>query len=141
MDIIKNITFDGFCKRTAAAIGAFAAVLIWISLADGSALPFAARCFGVFGWGVCACAMLSLYFDMLGYALSAAVGGNVRRIFCVTDAAALALKLLFVLEPFSPADGNLLFLRFAALTADAFLSRAHMLYTRKRLDWISSDGC
>lgn len=140
MDIIKNITFDGFCKRTAAAIGAFAAVLIGISLADGSALPFAARCFGVFGWGVCACAMLSLYFDMLGYALSAA-GGNTRRIFCVTDTAAWALKLLFVLEPFSLFDENTLFLRFAALTADAFLSRAHMLYTRKRLDGILSDGC
>ncbi|MBD5383852.1 MAG: hypothetical protein HDR72_02485 [Ruminococcaceae bacterium] len=140
MNIIKTITFDGFCKRTTAAIGAFAAVLIGISIADGSALPFAARCFGVFGWGVCACAMLSLYFDMLGYALSAA-GGNARRIFCVTDAAALALKLTFVLEPFSPADGNLLFLRFAALTADAFLSRAHMWYTRKRLDGILSDGC
>lgn len=140
MDIIKNITFDGFCKRTAAAIGAFAAVLIVISSADGSALLFAARCFGVFGWGVCACAMLSLYFDMLGYALSA-VGGNARRIFCVTDTAALALKLLFVLEPFSLFDENMLFLRFAALTADAFLSRAHLLYTRKRLDGILSDGC
>lgn len=141
MDIIKNINFDSFCRRTAAAIVVFAAVLIGISLADGSVLPFAARCFGVFGWGVCACAMLSLYFDMLGYALSAAVGGNVRRIFCVTDAATLALKLLFVLDPFSPADSNLLFLRFAALTADAFLSRAHMLYTRKRLDGILSDRC
>ena len=139
MDIIKNINFDGFCKRTTAAIGAFAAALVVISLADGSALPFAARCFGVFGWGVCACAMLSLYADMLGYALTAA-GGN-ARLFCVTDAAALALKLLFVLEPFSLADENVLFLRFAALTADAFLSRAHMLYTRKRLDGILSDGC
>lgn len=138
MDIINNIEFDGFCKRTIAEISAFAAALIGISLTDGSALPFAARCFGVFLWGVCACAMLSLYSDMLGYALSAAINGNARRIFFITDAAALSLKLLFVLDPFSSADGNSLFLRFAALTADAFLSRAHMLYTRKRL---GSIGC
>lgn len=139
MDTIENITFDGFCKRTAALICAFLAALIAISLADGSELPFAARCFGVFGWGVCACAMLTLYFDMAGYALSAA-GGNARRILYTADTAALALKLLFVLEPFSPLDGNALFLRFAALTVDAFFSRAHLIYTQRRLDGILSDG-
>lgn len=142
MNIIKNISFDGFCGRTSAMIGAFAAVLIGVSLADGSAIPFAARCLGVFAWGLCACAMLSLYFDMLGYALSAAFSGKARRIFCLTDAAAWALKLLFVLAPFSPVDENALFLRFAALTVDAFLSRAHLLYTCERLDGILSvDGC
>ncbi len=141
MDIIKNINFDGFCKRTAALIFAFSAALIAISFADGSAMPFAARCFGIFVWGVCACAMLSLYFDMAGYALSAAVGGNARRILCAADSAALALKLLFVLEPFSPFDGDALFMRFAALTVDAFLSRAHLTYTERRLNGILSDLC
>ncbi|MCM1164419.1 MAG: hypothetical protein NC299_00245 [Lachnospiraceae bacterium] len=130
---MENIVFDGFCKRTAAAIAVFGAALVGISLADGSALPFAARCFGVFGWGVCACAVLTLYFDMLGYALSAAFG-SARKILCAADAAAWLLKLLFVLAPFSPIDADELFVRFAALAADALLSRAHLLYTLKKLN-------
>lgn len=133
MEIFGEMRFDGFCARISAAIGGYAAALIGISLADSSAMPYAAGCAGVFVWGLCACGMLTLYFDMLAYSAAAAFKEWVRPIFSLADSAALALKLLFVLAPFSPPNEDELFLRFAALVADVFLSRRHLRLTREKV--------
>lgn len=89
----KNITFDGFCKRTITLIFTFSAALIAIFL--WAARQRRLRC-GVlaFSCGEYAPAMLSLYSDMADYALLAAVDEN------AADTEALVLKLLFVLDPF-----------------------------------------
>lgn len=138
MNIINNIKLDAFSKRTIAAMGIFAAVIVMIFLTDGSAIPSAMRHFCFFIWGISACAVLSLYFDMLGY-IFAAAGGNERLIFCIADAAALFLKLLILPRAFPFTDENALFLLFAAFAADVVLSRSHLLYTHRRLDQALSD--
>ncbi len=133
INMINNIKPDGFCKRTTAIMGIFAAVIVAISLTDSSVLPIAAQYFGFFAWGIAACALLSLYFDMLGH-IFAATGLNARLMFCIADAAALFLKLLIVPQAFSFADDNALFLLFAVFAADAFLSRAYMLFTCEKTE-------
>lgn len=140
MDIFAEMRFDGFCVRTLAAMGALAAALVCVSLSDGGAIPYAARCAGVFVWGLCACGLMSLYFDMLAYSAAAVFYEWSSVLFAAADSAALAFKLLFVLAPFALPDEDELFLRFAALTADAFLSRAHLRYTQKRLEKAASGG-
>ncbi len=128
MDVIKRLEFDGYCKKSAAMIGVFAAVLIFTSL-DGDGLPFAARCFGALLGELSACAMLTLYFDTLAHALSAAVPDqNPSRLYALTGALSAAMKLYFVLDPLSLCNENALFVKFAALTLDAFLQR---LYAEK----------
>lgn len=133
MEIFGEMRFDGSCVRTLAAIGGFAAAIIGISLADGSAMPYAAECAGVLVWGLCACGMLTLYFNMLAYSAAMAFKEWICPIFSLADSAALALKLLFVLAPFSLPNEDELFLRFAALTIDVFLSRRHLRHTREKI--------
>lgn len=72
MDVINRLEFDGFCKKTAAIIGIFAAVRILTSLV-GDGLPFAARCFSALIGELSACIMITLYFYMLVHLLSAAM--------------------------------------------------------------------
>lgn len=137
-EIFGEMRFDGHCKRQLLGIGALAAVLAAVSAvsaaassADGSAVPYSARCAGMFVREMCACGMLTLYFGLLAYSAAGAFGEWSRAIFSFADSAALALKLMLVLAPFSPPCEDELFLRFAALTADAFLSRRHLRHTRE----------
>lgn len=133
INMINNIKPDAFCKRTIAIMGVLAAVIVTISMTDGAALPTAMLYFGFFVWGISACALLTLYFDMLGYILATA-GLNARLTFCIVDAAALFLKLLIVPRAFSFTDKNALFLLFAAFSADVFLSRAHMFFAQGKAE-------
>lgn len=133
MEFVEEIRFDGHCKRLLFGIGVTAAVLAAVSLADGAAFPYAARCAGVFVWGLCACGMLTLYFNLLAYSAAGAFGEWRCVIFSLADSVALALKLLFVLAPFSLPNEDELFLRFAALTADVFLSRRHLRITSEKI--------
>jgi len=125
MDVIKRLEFDGYCKKSAAMIGVFAAVLIFTSI-GGDGLPFAARCFGALAGELSVCAMLTLYFDMLSHALSAVMPDkSTSRTYALTGALSTAMKLYFVLDPLSPCSENALFVKFAALTLDAFLQRLY----------------
>lgn len=128
MDVIKRLEFDGYCKKTAALIGIFAAVRILTSLC-GEGLPFAARCFGALIGELSACAMITLYFAMAAHAFSEAMPEkDPSRLYALTGALSAALKLCFVIDPLSPCNENALFVKFAALLLDAFLIR---LYTLK----------
>lgn len=124
MDIIKRLEFDVYCQKTAAVIGIFAAVRILTSLC-GAGLPFAARCFGALIGELSACAMITLYFDMSAHALSAAMLEKKSRLNALIGTLSAALKLCFVLDPLTPCGENALFVKFAALFLDAFLSRIH----------------
>lgn len=122
MDVINKLEFDVYCKKTAALIGIFAAVRILTSMC-GDGLPFAARCFGALVGELSACVMISLYFRMLTHAFSAAAPEKSSRSVTLCGALSAALKLYFVLDPLTPHDENALFVKFAALFLDAFLSR------------------
>lgn len=124
MDVIKNLEFDGYCKRSAALIGVFSAVRILTSL-FGAGLPFAARCFGALIGELSACVMITLYFKTLKHALSAAAPEKNSRLNVPTEALAAAMKLYFVLDPLTPCNENALFVKFTALFIDAFLSRVY----------------
>ncbi len=129
MDLINRLEFDVHCQKTAALIGIFAAVRILTSMC-GDGLPFAARCFGALVGELSACIMISLYFCILTHAFSSAAPEKSSRSVAVCGALSAALKLYFVLDPLTPHDENALFVKFAALFIDAFLSR---LYTTTAL--------
>lgn len=127
MDVIKRLEFDGYCKKTAALIGIFAAVRVLTALC-GDGLPFAARCFGALIGELSACAMITLYFDMSAHALSTAMPEkSPSRLYALTGALSAAVKLCFVIDPLSPCNENALIVKFAALLLDVFLSRLHSL--------------
>lgn len=127
MDVIKRLEFDKYCKRTAVLIGIFAAVRILTALC-GEGLPFAARCFGALIGELSACAMITLYFDISAHTLSAAMPEkSPSRLYALTGALSAASKFCFVIDPLSPCNENALFVKFAALFLDAFLSRLHSL--------------
>lgn len=136
MDIFGELRFDARCKRLMYEIGALAITLALLSLLNSAVMPYSARCAGMLMRELCACGMLTLYFALLAYSAAGAFGDRTSVIFSLADSAALALKLLLVLAPFSPPNEDELFLRFAALTADAFLSRRLMRHTREL-----ADGC
>lgn len=128
MDVIKDLKYDGYCKKSSALIGVFAAARILTSLC-GAGLPFAARCFGALIGELSACAMITLYFDMSAHALSAALPEKKRRLYVLTGALSAAMKLYFILDPLAPCGENAMFVKFAALFLDAFLSRAYLAYS------------
>ena len=127
MDVIENLEFDGYCKRTTALIGIFAALRILTSLL-GEGLPFAARCFGALVGELSACAMITLYFNMTAHAFSEAMPEKgASRLYAFTEAISAVLKFCFVIEPLFPYNENALFVKFTALALDAFLSRLYAI--------------
>lgn len=102
MHILKELEFDAECRKAAAAMGVCVAVLILC----GALRDFIIA--EVIG-DIAACCVISLYASTFAYAvcnaLSAEVGSygefvlKSGHIFCVSCAAAQAVKLFFLLLP------------------------------------------
>lgn len=129
MKILNKLEFDNVCKKSTAGIALLAAAMLLSRIAADAAESV----FAAFTGALAACGMLTLYFGMAAHALYKAASAETERsvmykepIFLIADAAALTLKLIFVLTPF-PADESLDPLRLAVLLTDAALSRAILL--------------
>ena len=100
MSVIKNLKFDPVCRRAAAAMAVCVAALILCGMFSDNVIAL------VIG-DIAACVVISLYTCAFAYAVCSALSDEVGgcgeyvlrsgHVFCVSCAAAQAVKLFFLL--------------------------------------------
>lgn len=121
---MNRIPFNDKCKNTAASI-VICALTALLSCFVGETPYRAVNLAAAFGGELAALSMFTLYFAMTADAFSGVYPERRGKIFCISDCAALALKIVFTALCSLTGD---IAIHAAALIADVIISR---LYTAK----------